>query len=137
MRTAVPLWLEQLTVGEIVGLVAGLAFLGTILGKAWRLLGRAKDLGDDLAGEPARRGVPARPGLMERVAAIEAALADVHHQTHPNSGLSIKDTVNRTEAKVTELAEQLHEHVTHSSADREALWKAYRDTQPQEDPDHA
>lgn len=133
MRTAVPLWVEQLTVGEVIGLVAGTALMVTVLAKTWRLFGRVKDLLDDLAGEPERPGVPARPALMQRVATIERGLADVHHQTHPNSGSSIKDTVNRTESKVNELSGQLHEHVTHSTADREALWKAYRDTHPEED----
>lgn len=137
MRTAVPLWLEQLTVGEVIGLVAGLGLALTVLAKSWRLFGRVKDVFDDLAGEPSRPGVPARPSLMERVATMEQGLAEVHHQTHPNSGGSIKDTVNRTEAKVTELSEQLHEHITHTTADRDALWKAYRDNHPEGDHDNA
>jgi hypothetical protein len=48
---------------------------------------------DDLLGEDERPGVPSRPGLSERLARIE-------HELHPNSGLSIRDSVDRIELKL-------------------------------------
>ncbi len=58
-------------------------------------------LADDLLGEPAHGGMPARPGLMERVAGIEATQADMLgrlaglEELRPNGGGSIKDTIGR------------------------------------------
>ena len=45
---------------------------------------------DDVAGEPARPGFEARPGLMERVARIE-------HEITPNHGGSMNDGLKRVE----------------------------------------
>lgn len=73
---------------------------------------------NDFAGEPARPGVDARPGVIETLALIKHTqldqgkeLADikktqteqglqifkVQHELHPNSGLSLRDAVDRLE----------------------------------------
>lgn len=68
---------------------------------------------DDVAGESARPGVPARPGLMERLSVVEekqdeqslslaqqsAALAVVQHEVTTNHGSSLKDAVKKLEKK--------------------------------------
>ena len=72
----------------------------------------------DLAGTPARPGVEARPGVIESLANIKATqdaqgvqlaelkdtlteqgreLAGVKHELHPNSGLSLRDSMDRVE----------------------------------------
>ncbi|MFJ2863669.1 hypothetical protein [Kitasatospora sp. NPDC087314] len=48
---------------------------------------------EDWQGTPSRPGVPGRPGVMERLDRIE-------HELHPNSGLSLRDAVNRIEEAV-------------------------------------
>lgn len=78
-------WMAALTV-VIAGVVV-------ILRKALPLLKKLGDFLDDVAGEPARAGVPARPGLMERVQRIE-------HEMFPNSGKSLRDQTDRLEGKL-------------------------------------
>lgn len=63
---------------------------------------------NDVAGEEARPGTPARPGLFERLSRIESVQQDmvkkvnvVHHEMFPNSGKSLRDQNNRIEAKVS------------------------------------
>ena len=76
---------------------------------------------EDWNGEPPRPGVPARLGMMQRVANIETSqintanhqtktdewfemygpiIDKLHHEMHPNSGSSMADAVNRTEANL-------------------------------------
>lgn len=71
---------------------------------------------DDVAGEDARPGVAARPGLMERLSIVEekqdeqsvsmakqsAALAVVQHEVTTNHGSSLKDAVKKLERKFDE-----------------------------------
>lgn len=61
---------------------------------------------DDVAGEPARPGFEARPGLMERLATVEtkqdeqgAAIEIVRHEVTTNHGSSLKDAVKKLEQK--------------------------------------
>lgn len=72
---------------------AAAAVLGVLWGAVVKLVPLLKKLGnflDDVGGEPARPGVPARAGLMERVQRIE-------HELFPNSGKSLRDQTNRIE----------------------------------------
>lgn len=84
-----------------------------------RGLRRLVHFADDWFGEPERDGVPARPGVMERMSAIESAGADtradvrgllerverVEHELRPNSGLSLRDAVDRVENAVADRLE--------------------------------
>lgn len=97
--------------GWIIGSAAVLAALGVILGfgrSLWRLARKINKTLDDWAGEPARPGVPERPGVMSRLASIETSTSAMHtqlgavgrrlesveHELHPNSGTSLRDAVN-------------------------------------------
>lgn len=78
--------------------------------KAAPVLRKLGHLVDDLVGEPARPGVPPRPGLMERMESVEGEqkrqgtdLALVKHEVMPNTGTSLNDATRRTEAHVKEL----------------------------------
>lgn len=58
---------------------------------------------DDLFGEPERPGVAARPGLMTRLGELEIRTKELM----PNSGSSMKDTLNRIEFKLENLDERV------------------------------
>jgi hypothetical protein len=73
---------------------------------SWRLLMRVVRLLDDYFGEPGREGVPARPGVMARLASVEKSLEHVVQETSPNHGKSIRDLVIRTADDVAEIREE-------------------------------
>lgn len=87
----------------LVGAVVGVTVLVTAARKLWVFMRRVGHFLDDVSGEPERPGVPARPGLMERVATIEDRLGAVEHEVQTNQGGSLKDAVRRTESHVAEL----------------------------------
>ncbi|WP_424639937.1 hypothetical protein [Embleya sp. AB8] len=64
---------------------------------------RVETFMDDWYGEEGRPGVPARPGLMERVGGMEERLARMEHELHPNGGLSLRDAVDRTNRQLSRL----------------------------------
>lgn len=52
----------------------------------------------DWFGEEGRPGRDRRPGVMERLQALEqmpTQIADIHHEIKPNGGQSMKDQLNR------------------------------------------
>lgn len=94
------LWL-LLVVGTLVGIIAFLV-------KAFPIVRKLIAFLNDVGGEEARPGFPARPGLFDRIHSIEllqASMSDkldnVHHELFPNSGKSLRDQTNRIEAKVS------------------------------------
>jgi hypothetical protein len=67
----------------------------------WRFVRAAIRIGrrvnvffDDWYGQEGRPGVPARPGVLERVKHIEDRMQGVHHELQPNSGASLRDAVD-------------------------------------------
>ncbi len=83
--------------------IAGAAALLWRATRGLRRLGRRVDeFIDDWSGEAARPGVPARPGVMARLATIEQRAAAIEHELHPNSGGSLRDAIDRVEARVTD-----------------------------------
>lgn len=76
--------------------IVAIAVVALVVVKLWPLLRKLGHFLDDVAGEPARPGVEARPGLMERLARIE-------HEVFPNSGGSLRDRVDQTAQQVTEV----------------------------------
>jgi len=91
--------------GAWVAIVGGVL---VILGMLWRVAGlpirriaeRQDEFREDWTGRPARPGRPAVPGVMERLAAIEARVTAVEHEMRPNSGSSLRDAVDRVEQAV-------------------------------------
>lgn len=82
--------------------------LGTLAWRAVRtvrrVLDRMDELVDDWQGVPARPGVPGRPGVMARLRQIEQRLAGVEHELQPNSGQSLRDAVDRVDARTRTIA---------------------------------
>ena len=64
---------------------------------------------DDLVGEPERPGVPARPGLMERMEAVESKAEIIRHEMFPNSGKSLRDKLDQTSDVVDTLSDDVTE----------------------------
>lgn len=56
---------------------------------------------DNWFGTPAEDGQPARPGVVDRLDAIDKRLRTVEHELQPNSGASLRDAMDRVEAIVT------------------------------------
>jgi hypothetical protein len=103
---------SALTLGDLAAAGGGLVLVWLLARRVWVLvrrvagwLRRLVHLADDLLGEPERDGVPARPGLMQRLANTEDGLAHVterveavDHELRRNSGESLRDAVDRVEA---------------------------------------
>lgn len=76
---------------------------GFLVARAWRVTGRVRRFLDDYEGAPARPGVDARPGVMERLQTVEQSvqgLGDVLgetraivHELRPNGGASARDEI--------------------------------------------
>ncbi|MEU3563507.1 hypothetical protein [Kitasatospora sp. NPDC006786] len=90
-------------VDALAAWAAALGAIAAVLGLIWRAVRRIHTVldawSDDWQGTEARPGVPARPGVMVRIAAIE-------HELHPNSGSSLRDAVDRVEVAVRELQQK-------------------------------
>lgn len=81
----------------------------------WRFARRVGYFLDDWNGSIARPGQSARPGAMERLASVETHMGRmcdrlgqveekvgaIDHEMHPNSGTSLRDAVNRIEARAS------------------------------------
>lgn len=75
--------------------------------KAAPVLRKLGHLVDDLVGEPARPGVEARPGLMERMEAVEKKAEIIRHEMFPNSGASLRDAVDQQGRAIARIDEKL------------------------------
>ena len=101
-----PQWISDLiTVAPWLGAFFVAAFFGI---KLWRCVAPVfrmfREFLEDWKGEPDRPGVKGRAGVMARLGSIE-------HELHPNSGLSMRDAINRTEKQGKDMGEKLDAHM--------------------------
>ncbi|MFS0697817.1 hypothetical protein [Streptomyces nitrosporeus] len=87
-------------------IVAALGLLWRLTRGVRQIVGRVDEFVDDWNGTPGRPGTPARPGVMARLAGIETRLGAVEHELHPNSGSSLRDAVDRVDARTQQLTDQ-------------------------------
>jgi hypothetical protein len=111
MPPDVQAFLEGISVWTVIAGGVVLALVWGVVRKVWPLFKKLADFLDDVRGEPARPGVEARLGLMERV-------MRVGHELFPNSGKSLRDQTNRMEEKldrdhvrIGDLGGKLEQHV--------------------------
>lgn len=83
----------------------GLAFLALIVfvAKMWPLISRFVTTVDALADLPSK--LETVTTIESRLVRIERQVQDIHHETHFNSGTSIKDATVRIEDKVDAMQE--------------------------------
>lgn len=99
-----PAWITDLI--PLAPWLAAIAVIIWVGVKVWPYLRKLSHFIDDVAGEPARPGIPARQGLMERLSTVEqkqdeqgAVLEVVQHEVTTNHGSSLKDAVKKLEKK--------------------------------------
>lgn len=105
-----PTILNNVTLGELGVMLGGFAAIIALLRKTVPWLRNVVHFVDDITGQSARGGVAARPGLLERQAELEAAVADIRgavQQLRPNGGASVKDQLNRMDVMTDKITNQL------------------------------
>lgn len=100
------------------GLVTLAGVLGFLWRKVWPVARRFSHFLDDFLGEKSRPGVPARPGVLERLQSVEDALADIRYHVQPNGGGSAHD---RLLATIRAVQGELRDHVAESSHSHRAI----------------
>ncbi|WP_341945641.1 hypothetical protein [Microbacterium sp. LWH11-1.2] len=125
-----PGWIVDLI--SVAPWLAAAALLVWVALKVWPFLRKITHFIDDVAGEPARPGFEARPGLMERLSVVEEkqdeqsvslaqqsaemanqsiALGVVQHEVTTNHGSSLKDAVKSVVEDLDRLQKKFDNHL--------------------------
>lgn len=83
--------------------VTAIGVIGVGVHKATKLTKRFIHFLDDYFGEEERPGFDGRPGLQQRLRAIEMEIECISFEMRPNHGTSIKDAINRIEKRLNDL----------------------------------
>lgn len=110
-------WLVAENIITAAALITAVTILIVAIVRTSRFIKKVVHFFDDYFGEDERPGVDARPGFSERMASIEKSLEvgaekfntieykldKIDYELRPNSGLSLRDAVNRIEKRVETL----------------------------------
>ena len=106
---------------EIAVAAAGLllaALIVWMLHVARRIVPGVAHFLDDWAGQPERKGVAARPGVMARLQSMEKIIIEVRSETSSNAGRSMNDLLHQTAADLAALRRRV-EFFEHKREERE------------------
>ncbi len=93
--------LDTTAIAAAIGALAGVLTTASV---AWtRVVRPIQRIAEDWKGEPARPddGLPARPGVMLRLAVMETRQTQIWNELHPNGGASMKDQLTRVDANLS------------------------------------
>lgn len=103
----VPNFLENITIEQVLGVLIFILALIVVFRKFKPYMDGLKNFLDDWSGTPARPGVEARPGVIERLSKLESSQASstetlnqIKGQVFPDSGQSLFDKVNKIKTAV-------------------------------------
>lgn len=113
------------TIIMIATLLGAITAIILFAGKLVKFIKKVVHFLDDFIGEEERPGQERRPGFSERISSMEQCIGSVREQINsikedveeiktemrPNSGTTIRDSLNRIETKVQTLDKKLIEHV--------------------------
>ena len=131
-----PTFVESISLGQALTWVGMGGLVVAWMAKVMPQLRAIMHALDDLRGEEARPGFDARPGVFERIKAVEdghadirqtlteqgKVLADIQHHVKPNSGSSSYDALLREVKAVRAVAEDTSQRMDASEADRRSIW---------------
>lgn len=96
-RCVSPAWVASATALAVAVCTLAAWFLRSV----WHIMRRTAHFLDEYFGEPTHDGLPAQPGVMARLGALEQMAARVVAETTPNGGKSLRDVIGRIESDVT------------------------------------
>jgi len=112
-------WFDGVTPGDIWAAVLALIMIGsvalTVVKVIHPLATKITRVLDLFLGRPAEQGIPAVPGVIERLDAQDAQIAAIQEQVTPNRGSTTKlsEDVRALDAKLTELLQRFEDHLHH------------------------
>lgn len=110
-------WLVVENIIAVAAVLTACTVITVAFIKTSKVVKRIVHFFDDYFGEEGRPGVPPRPGFSERMSSIEKSLEigtekfntieykldRIDYELRPNSGMSLRDAVNRIEKRVQAL----------------------------------
>jgi hypothetical protein len=115
-------------VHPVLAWILGIAGALVVIGGAWRAvvtpgIKMLRQIGrflDDWYGRTDSDG-DHQPGIRARLDTMETKIEDVHHQTHPNGGESMRDTLVRVEREVVGITHRMDIHFLEANRRNERL----------------
>jgi tetrahydromethanopterin S-methyltransferase subunit G len=118
-------WLILENLIQVAAIVTAITILTVGIIKVTKFFKKTVHFFDDFLGEEERPGVPTRPGMSERISNMESCIKKVdsrlediegkvvkiNYELQPNSGMSIKDAINRIEKRVNEIEVRVNDRI--------------------------
>ena len=114
-------WLIAENIIAIAAILTAATIIIVTTIKTSKFIKRVVHFFDDFLGEEERPGVPSRPGFSERMSKVEKQLEKgnerfsviedkldrIDYELRPNSGLSLRDAVNRIERRIEQVESEV------------------------------